>query len=151
MRNNLIINARNSLSWHQRLFSDTTTAVAWGGWLYLWRPILATLGAISGWSANLPNVLVKLIGGSSPADIGYSVAALVGGSGTLLLWNYLVPSRKADTHRVQTLRDYASHFQLPEQAILAGRTSAVSVVHHDEQGRIIGIESRPLVIEARAA
>jgi poly-beta-1,6-N-acetyl-D-glucosamine biosynthesis protein PgaD len=152
MSNNLIINARNSLSWHQRLFSDTTTAVAWGGWLFLWRPILATVGALSSWSATLPNMLVKLLGGTSPADIVYSLVAVVGGSGTLLLWNHLVPARKADSHRVQVLRDYAAHFQLPEQTILAGRVSTVSVVHHDEHGRIIGIETRDAtMVEARAA
>jgi len=138
MSTSLIINARNQLHWQQRLFSDTSTAVLWGAWLYLWRPFLAAAGALSG----LQPLLIKLLGGTSPATLVYSLVAIAGSSGTLLLWNQL-PARKArETQRVRTLRDYASHFELPEQTIVQGRNAAISVVHHDASGRIVGIETR---------
>jgi poly-beta-1,6-N-acetyl-D-glucosamine biosynthesis protein PgaD len=138
MSTSLIINARRQLHWQQRLFSDTSTALMWGGWLYLWRPFLAAAGALS----NLQPMLVKLLGGTSPATLVYSLVALVGSSGTLLLWN-LLPARKACTaQREQSLPDYAAHFQLPVQAIVQGRSASVCVVHHDADGRIVGIETR---------
>lgn len=138
MSTTLIINARRQLHWQQRLFSDTSTALMWGGWLYLWRPFLAAAGALS----NLQPLAIKLLGGSSPATLIYSLVALVGSSGTLLLWN-LLPARKArEAQRVQTLRDYAAHFALPEHTIVAGRSANVCVVHHDAEGRIVGIETR---------
>jgi poly-beta-1,6-N-acetyl-D-glucosamine biosynthesis protein PgaD len=138
MSTSLIINARHQLRWHQRLASDTSTAVMWGGWLYLWRPFLAAADALG----NLQPLAIKLLGGSSPATLIYSLMALVCSSGTLLLWNRL-PARKArEAHSVRTLNDYAAHFALPEQTIVEGRSASVCVVHHDANGRIIGIEAR---------
>lgn len=141
----LIINARHQMRWYQRLFSDASTAMLWGFWLWMWRPVLSIFSWLSSFGATFQPTLLKLAStngiGMSPINFEGGVVALVGTSGTLLLWN-LLPARKATTPEVQTLRDYARHFELPEQEIISGRATSVCVVHHDENGRIIRIESR---------
>lgn len=144
--NSLIINARHQMPWRRRLFSDATTAMLWGCWLWLWRPVLSAFNWLAGFGASFTNFIVhfhsalpKIINGSGLGFEG-GVVTLVGTSGTLLLWN-LLPARKVSMPEVQTLRDYARHFDLPEQTILAGRAASVCVVHHDDNGHIIGIEA----------
>lgn len=141
MSDSLIINARHHLQWHTRLFSDTSTAMMWGCWLYLWRPVVSTLN----WVANMGfgvRPFAALASTTMPISWELSAMALVGASGSLLLWN-LLPTRKArETHKVQNLSDYATHFQLPEHHIAAGRETSVCVVHHDAEGRIVHIEAK---------
>lgn len=137
MSDSLIINARHQLRWHQRLFSDASTAMLWGAWLWLWRPVVGTFNWLWSLGASFHPALLKLLGGA--INFEGSVVMLAGTSGTLLLWNML-PSRKAQAREVHVLRDYARHFQLSEQDVLKGRASSICVVHHDEQGRIIRID-----------
>lgn len=142
MSGSLIINARHRLAWHQRLLSDASTAMMWGGWLWLWAPLLrsfrwlATIGARS--FPAVWNVLA-----SAPADeLQVSFVALVGTSGTLLALNWL-PSRKICASEAQvSVRDYARHLRLPERELEAGRHASVCVVHHDDSGRIVRLECR---------
>lgn len=140
----LIINARHNLSWYVRLSSDTVTAMMWVGWLYLWRPlahaivVLKTVGCTS-----FKDGAAKLAS-CAPATIHFqsSVIALLGTSAILLLWS-LLPSRQVKTaHRVNSLHDYARHFDLHEKDILASRDQQISVVYHDDQGRITGIDAK---------
>lgn len=49
----------------------------------------------------------------------------------------------AGNEEAHVLSDYARHFQLPEQEVMDGRASSICVVHHDEHGRIIRIDSQP--------
>lgn len=139
MSHPLIINVRQQLHWQQRLFSDASTAMLWGLWLWLWRPVLSTLNWLAGMGAGMQPTLLKLM---LPASVEGGVVALVGTSGTLLLWN-LLPARRAAAQPGPDLAAYAQHFQLPVQAIEAGRESRICVVHHDAQGRILRIEPRP--------
>lgn len=139
MHDSLIIDARHQLRWHHRLFSDASTVMLWGSWLWLWRPVTGTLHWLSTVGTNTHPLLLKLLAGA--ASIESSVIMLAGTSGTLLLWR-LLPSLKARPGPAHALQDYASHFQLPEETIAQGRTSSVCVVHHDEQGRIIRIDCR---------
>lgn len=143
MPDNLIINDRHHLRWHQRLLSNASTAVAWAGWLYLWRPIINTASWLSSWSSNYQPLAAKILATSNPTSLENSALALLGTSGTLLLWSRL-PARKPKTtaHQQETLLSYASHFGMAEQQILAGRAASVCVVHHDAHGRIIGIEPK---------
>lgn len=141
MKDSLIINARHQMRWYQRFFSDASTAMMWGMWLWLWRPVISTVTWLGSVGASLQPTLMKIMANGSPVNIEGSMMALVGTSGTLLLWNML-PARKAKMPPVHTLRDYAAHFELPELEIINGRASSVCVVHHDEEGRIIRIDSR---------
>lgn len=140
MRRSLIINARHQLHWHHRLVSDAFTAMLWGGWLWLWRPVMGTFNWLSGVGANFHPTLMKLLGGI--INLEGSAVMLAGTSGTLLLWR-LLPSRTAHSEEAHDLGDYARHFQLPEQEVMDGRASSICVVHHDEHGRIIRIDSQP--------
>lgn len=139
MSGSLIINARHRLAWYQRLLSDASTAVMWGAWLWLWIPILR---AIADLGVRSSPVLVKLMASGTATDLPGSVMALVGTSGTLLVWKGL-PARKvcADLDAL-SVRDYARHFSLAESSLQAGRRAPVCVVHHDEAGRIVRLECR---------
>ena len=131
MRRSLIINARHRLRWHQRLCSDASTVIMWGAWLKLWYPMLRS----SAWVADFG------FPSGSAVDVQRYAVALAGTSGTLLLWNQL-PASKVPVPEEQSLGDYARHFELTEDEILAGRGSPVAVVHHDEGGRIVRVERR---------
>lgn len=141
MSGSLIINARHRLAWHQRLFSDASTAMMWGGWLWLWAPILRSSLWLSGLGARTYPTLEKLLVSGSADDIGRSLVALVGTSGTLLAWTWL-PARKARAVAALSVREYAHHFELPEHELQAGRRASVCVVHHDDHGRIVQLECR---------
>lgn len=141
MTDSLIINARPHLRWHRRIFSDASTAMLWGFWLWLWRPLLSLYGWLVGLHAGLQPVVLKMLNFGGPVSIEGSAVALVSTSSTLLLWSALTPQQNQKP-QVNQLQDYASHFGLSEQHLLSGRNSSVCVVHHDEHGRIVRIETR---------
>jgi len=138
MSGSLIINARHRLAWYQRLFSDASTALMWGGWLWLWSPVLRSFAWLADLGVRSPT-LMKLLASGSADDLGRSVVVLAGTSGTLLVWSWL-PARKVNAAAPLSLRDSARHFELPEHELQAGRRASVCVVHHDESGRIVQLE-----------
>ncbi|MGB8933136.1 MAG: poly-beta-1,6-N-acetyl-D-glucosamine biosynthesis protein PgaD [Anaeromyxobacteraceae bacterium] len=143
MTDTLIINARGSLSWHQRLWSDASTILIWGVWLKLWFPVVRTFT----WATD-SNVFHRLtalghLSSGSAVSFPHYAMALVGTSGTLILWNRL-PALQVSTPDEHSVSDYARHFQLPEAEILAGRSANVCVVHHDDGGRIVRVELQPV-------
>jgi poly-beta-1,6-N-acetyl-D-glucosamine biosynthesis protein PgaD len=141
MGRSLIINARDRLRWHQRLCSDASTVLMWGAWLKLWYPVLRSYAWMADFGVLSQFTLMKLLSSGSALDAQRYAVALVGTSGTLLLWNRL-PAFKVRTPEVQSVSDYARHFELSEDEILAGRGTSVCVVHHDDGGRIIRVERR---------
>ena len=59
----------------------------------------------------------------------------------LLLWGLLPAKRVHKKHAIEkTLPEYARYFELSEQEIQTGRQQKVSIVHHDENGKIIRVE-----------
>jgi poly-beta-1,6-N-acetyl-D-glucosamine biosynthesis protein PgaD len=148
MSASLIINARHRLAWHQRLFSDASTALMWGCWLWLWSPILRSFAWLADLGLRSP-ALVKLLASGSADQLGRSVVVLAGTSGTLLVWSWL-PARKVYASAPLSLREYARHFELPEHELQAGRRASVCVVHHDESGRIVQLECVPAAAHAEA-
>ncbi len=141
MNDSLIIDARSQLRWTRRLFSDASTAVAWGFWLWLWRPVLSTLSWVFGVRLGLQHTLVKLLAVGAPITVGNTAVALFGTSGALLLWNQLSARRHPLLHTPE-LPDYAAYFGVTPNQLLRGRASQVCTVHHDEQGRIVRLEPR---------
>jgi poly-beta-1,6-N-acetyl-D-glucosamine biosynthesis protein PgaD len=148
----LIINARDRLRWHQRFLSDASTLLMWWAWLNLWAPLVRSLARAADFGVLSQLAPMKILPGGPVVDVRQYALALVGTSGTLLLWNRL-PSVKARAPEARSLSDYARHFELPEEALVAGRGTAVCVVHHDECGRIIRVERRlpPEVLDADSA
>lgn len=154
----LIINVRDQLHWYQRLTTDVCTAAMWGGWLYLWRPVVSLLAWLHGWGLIMHPANVTAAGRHA-AFAGHQAAPHAVAAGTslismdglltlaaaacmLMLWS-LLPARKIKSQsRVTTVRDCAEYFDLPEQQIRDGRDTSVCVVHHDEEGRIVRIEQR---------
>lgn len=143
MTGSLIINARHRLAWHQRLFSDASTAMMWGCWLWLWSPLLRSSRWLADLGARSYPTLLNLVASGSADAIQFSVLALACASGALLVWKRL-PARKFCRSEPAALPvcDYARHFLLPEHVLRAGRSAAVCVVRHDESGRIVKLECR---------
>jgi poly-beta-1,6-N-acetyl-D-glucosamine biosynthesis protein PgaD len=151
MSGTLIINARHRLRWHQRLLSDASTAMAWGGWLWLWAPPLKSFSWLASLGLSAATGIDGILSSSAAWGFQRSLVALIGTSGTLLVWNRL-PARKVAATTELSVRDHARHFQLSEQEIQASRNASVCVVHHDSSGRIVRLERRePLRREPLAA
>lgn len=148
----LIINARHCLRWHQRLLSDASTALLWSGWIWLWMPLVRAWASFAAEGAQLSAAVTPLLAVGSEDALGHSVAALIGASGTLMVWNRL-PGRPARAAPPLSLREHARYFQLPEQELAAGRAASVCVVHHDAHGRIVRVERREQAVrsDSRAA
>ena len=137
MKNNpLIVDLRHCLPWHQRYVSHTSTAMMWAVWLLLWRPLLIVLGIVSLQKQRLFYQLFSAFG----LGIEHGVSALLACAVALLLWSNFVPSKTVKTRSVKNISDYGQHFGLAIEEIEQGRQQKVSVVHHDEHGKIIHIE-----------
>ena len=138
MSNTLIINVRRQMPWQHRLASDTSTAMLWGWWLWLCRPALGVISGLSTFGVSLPMSKLVMFGSAASLE---PMAALVGTSSTLMLWNML-PTQATPAAKARTIRDYSNHFGLSEDQILSGQSSSICVVHHGENGQITGIEHR---------
>lgn len=137
-----IINARHQLDWRQRLLTDAATAGLWVFWLTLMQPLTSLLQfQVSGHFglAVRPLAMNLFLFGHKSL---HWLLALGGTSGLLLAWSRL-PVRPAGSLAVSCPIQVASrrHAVCGEQ-LRSGRGANVCVVHHDEQGRIIAIETR---------
>ncbi|ENW03220.1 poly-beta-1,6-N-acetyl-D-glucosamine biosynthesis protein PgaD [Acinetobacter beijerinckii] len=135
--NSLIIDLRRQLPWHKRYFSTTTTAMMWAGWLLLWRPFILVWVLIE---LQKTHIAQRLMAAFSDG-IERGVVALFMCAIALLLWGLLPAKRVHKKHAIEkTLPEYARYFELSEQEIQIGRQQKVSIVHHDENGKIIRVE-----------
>jgi poly-beta-1,6-N-acetyl-D-glucosamine biosynthesis protein PgaD len=140
MKSNLIIEASDRLAWHQRFASTASTAALWGGWLWLWAPLLKAAGPLAHLGLKFPVWGLQALPAGGPGW-PLSIAAIAGIPGTVVAWRKL-PRRRAKLEPALPVSAYARRFELHEQVIEAGRRAAVSVVHHHPDGRIAGIECR---------
>ncbi len=147
MSTSLIIDARNRLSWRHRIAWDASTAALWGGWLWLWAPLVKTGVTLASLGIELPQWMPTLLPAGSTGSLPLSIVALAGTSGTLMALNKL-NARKPQADDALPVAEYARHFQIPENVIEAGRSAAICVVHHDADGRIAGIECRAPLAKA---
>jgi len=139
MKSTLIIEASDSLAWHRRLASTASTAALWGGWLWLWAPLVKAAGQLAQLGPQMPVWGLALPAGGPSLTL--SLAAIAGTSGSLVAWRKL-PRRGAKLESVLPVSEYARRFELREHEIEAGRNATVSVVHHHPDGRIAYIECR---------
>lgn len=133
MNTHLIIDAGQQLRWHQRLFSGTSTAMMWGGWLLLWRPVLVISWLMS---VHHPSTLWHMLG---MIELEQYISVLLSAAVALLLWTTL-PSQQIRNPRVRQLEDYAQHFQVSAEQISQHRQQQICTVHYDEQGHITKID-----------
>jgi poly-beta-1,6-N-acetyl-D-glucosamine biosynthesis protein PgaD len=143
-----IINARRQLRWRHRLFSDAGTLALWSVWLWMCRPaILGGVGMV-GVAFGMKRPAPGTLAGNSLPSVEEMALVLIGVSALLLLWNRL--SREpAVRPRIDLLPDFQRHFGLNGEVIEAARDSQRVVVHHDDQGRIVAIESAAPVSDPR--
>jgi len=137
----LIINARAHLPWQTKLLSDSLTAIMWGAWLFLWRPVVHVVIVLHAIGCTDVGKISSMLHSCTP-DINFEngLLAILSSVTALLLWS-LLPSKKVKTaHRVNSLHDYAQHFQLSDQQINQGRSQQIATVYHNEHGQIVGIK-----------
>ncbi|MCF8998880.1 poly-beta-1,6-N-acetyl-D-glucosamine biosynthesis protein PgaD [Acinetobacter nectaris] len=132
----LIIDLREQLPWHRRYMSTTTTALLWGCWFLLWRPILLILMFIIYSTPYGLNKLWNAFWLGLQVDM-FSLLLCAGG---LCLWCKLIPAHTVKQVAAKTTQDYARHFALPEQEVTQSRQQKVTTVYHNEQGKIIRVE-----------
>jgi poly-beta-1,6-N-acetyl-D-glucosamine biosynthesis protein PgaD len=147
MSTSIIIDARARLSWHQRIAWEASTAALWGGFLWLWAPLLKTGASLARLGVELPPWLPNLLPAGGAGSLPLSIVALAGTSGTLMALNKL-PVRRPQADEALPVAEYARHFQITEQLIEDGRNASICVVHHDDDGRIAGIECRAPAAQA---
>jgi poly-beta-1,6-N-acetyl-D-glucosamine biosynthesis protein PgaD len=140
MKSNLIIEASDSLAWHRRLASTASTAALWGGWLWLWAPLLKAAGQLAHMGPKITAWGLGALPVGAPSS-QLALAAIAGIPGTVVAWRKL-PRQRVNAQAELPVSAYARHFDLREQVIEAGRQAAVSVVHHHPDGRIAHIECR---------
>jgi poly-beta-1,6-N-acetyl-D-glucosamine biosynthesis protein PgaD len=140
MKSSLIIEAGESLAWHKRLASTASTAALWGGWLWLWVPLMKAAGQFSQLGPKLSLWGLEALPAGGPG-LPLSLVAVAGIPGTVVAWRNL-PRQRAKVESDLPVSEYARHFDLPEHVIEAGRRSSVTVVHHHADGRISHIECR---------
>lgn len=140
MKSTLIIEASDRLAWHQRLASTASTAALWGGWLWLWAPLVKAAGQLAQLGPKLPVWGLDALPAGGPS-LPLSLIAFAGIPGTVVAWRKL-PRRRAKVESELPVSAYARRFELPEHVVEAGRRSAVTVVHHHPDGRISHIECR---------
>ena len=140
MKSTLIIEASGRLAWHQRLASTASTAALWGGWLWLWVPLVKAAGQLAQLGPKLSVWGLEALPAGGPG-LPLSLVAVAGIPGTVVAWRKL-PRRRARARAALPVSAYARRFDLCEQVIEDGRRSAVTVVHHHPDGRIAHIECR---------
>ena len=135
-----IINLRHQLRWHHRLYSDASTLALWSAWLWMCRPLVLGALGLAGVAFGVPHPGPAASSDHALPSIEEMALLLAGVSGLLLAWNRL--SREpAVRPRVDALPDFCRHFGLDTDQISFARESRRCIVHHDDQGRIIAIES----------
>jgi poly-beta-1,6-N-acetyl-D-glucosamine biosynthesis protein PgaD len=136
----LIINVRRQLRWRHRLFSDASTLALWSAWLWLCRPAILGGAGMAGVAFGMKRPAPGTLAANALPSVEEMALVLIGVSALLLLWNRL--SREpAVRPRVDLQPDFSRHFGLPAEVIQTARHRKRCVVHHDDLGRIVAIES----------
>ncbi|EXE26729.1 MULTISPECIES: poly-beta-1,6-N-acetyl-D-glucosamine biosynthesis protein PgaD [Acinetobacter calcoaceticus/baumannii complex] len=136
--NSLIIDLRRQLPWHKRYTSTTSTAMMWAVWLLLWRPFVLIWVLAELQKTHLVHRLFSAFG----LGIEHGITALIACAICLLLWSHVLPEHRVGGNALKAKQtdDYARYFDLSEHEIEQGRSQKITVVHHDELGKIVRVE-----------
>lgn len=132
----LIIDLRARLPWHRRYMSNTTTAILWGFWLFLWRPIVLIASYIAIEKPHLIHYFFLTF--TKVIENGFT--ALLACAVSLWLWSNFMPSKSRKQAQAKSLSEYAEEFGLEAPQLNLLRQQKVSIVHHDMNGRITHID-----------
>ncbi|MDT0128397.1 poly-beta-1,6-N-acetyl-D-glucosamine biosynthesis protein PgaD [Acinetobacter baumannii] len=129
----MIIDLRRQLPWHKRYASTTSTAMMWAARPFVFIWVLAELQ-----KTHLVHRLFSAFG----VGIEHGITALIACAVGLLLWSHVLPERRVEGSELNMKQtdDYARYFDLPVQEIEQGRSQKITVVHHNEFGKIIRVE-----------
>ena len=124
MTTDIIIDVYSKRPFLQRLVSNGSTTFLWGVW---------------GWICRFHHFFsFRLFWLGLPRAATDDAMALISTSSVLLFWSTL----KSDVPEAKqlTIKDYAEHFELSEEHLNIAKESKISVVHHDNYGRITSIQ-----------
>lgn len=143
MNGPLIINVSRQLGWRRRLASRATTLALWLGFSLLWMPVALKLHEVVQQRLAFEPAAIEVLETVDPLSPWHSLVALLGTCTLLLLWS-LLPSRSADAAReAESPEALAAGFGLDPVLVAKAQESRICVVHHDDHGRVIGLEPRP--------
>lgn len=122
----LIIDLYSKRPFFQRFVSESATTFIWGSWAWLCK--LHHFFQFRFLLLGIPNAV------ADPA------VALISTSSMLMLWNTI--NNPTPTYKQLSTEDIANHFNISTEQLNEGRNSQVCVVHHDEYGNIVAINSK---------
>ena len=112
MRDSIIIDVRDNLPLTERIQNEASTAMLWGTWIWLCRPLM---------------ILHKFVSFLSLEGI-----ALLGGTcGALVLWDRLSPKSRLESYCTPAVCN------LDEV-----RDVKICTIHHDDNGNIVRVEAK---------
>lgn len=135
-KNALIIDLRSQLPWHRRYASNTTTAMLWAGWLFLWRPLMIIAGFIGVQNPHLFNRFVEVF--TTALEQGFT--ALVACAISLWLWSNFASAKKVKPLQPYNVEEYAHYFRLNTEDLQQSQQQQVITVRHHADGKIMSIE-----------
>lgn len=133
--NPLVIDLRQSLPWHKRYVSNTSTAMMWTLWILLWRPFVLLTVLLALHQGRTVHHLCRIIG----VSIEHGLLAILFCAGLLLLQKSF--SRPEKIKRLSLQSNRVEHTAQASLAISVAdlyRTKIATVIH-DEKGRIVEI------------
>lgn len=140
-----VINVRKQLGWRKRFLSNASTALMWSLFIYMWRPVLHMViwfGGLNAWMQFLQYVGLIDSPGERISLIGDILPSVFAASLFLMLWSRLpAVHTDAKAHPLDDA-DYARHFGIADASLATLRDTRISVVQHDDQGRIVGFDSK---------
>lgn len=144
MSNTLIIDARHELSLSQKLICNSLTLALWSLWLYLCMPAIGLVIHLSGFKGFYRQMVeAQSLWPHLPHALLSFLLIQLGAASLLAIWATLTRNDASNRALPPDVHEYAKHFGLDGQQLRDARKHAITVVHHDEQGQIIRLESKP--------
>lgn len=138
----LIINKRRELPVTKRLLWDGMTLLLWGGWIYLWKPLLVVFYEIVTLKVEPEKISDVLIRNIGVIPFETAIFMLLATPAVLFVLSRLNRHKAQSEHLVYEPEDYAEYFDLDPAKLHACVQSSLVTVHHDAHGDIIRIEQR---------
>lgn len=153
-KQDLIINARQVLTYRQRAVSWLLALIGWGTWVYLWLPALAIVTHYQAGHARLADRAdqTHLAHGGSTLAV-YAMIALVLGA-MLAAWAGIHYRRFSGVERRASIADVpldeiAAVVSLPPCLLRDGQMAQILQVEHGPDGGIVDIYvQQPLIAES---
>lgn len=140
----LIINKRHEMPKRKKFLWDGITVVLWGGWIYLWEPVILVLYKIVMLNAPVSELSEVIYDEVNAIPFDKAVFMLIATPIILFILSRLNRHLAPSEHLIYESDEYAAHFNVDHNELLKSLDSQFITVHHDEVGRITHLENKTL-------